>query len=298
MTTLATPTLRRIGPVDLLWLTWRQHRIAIVTGGVLVAAFYATTLVIGRREFLELTTCSPHCGDVSVFGLAWLPAWIVVDALGWLASAFGLLVGVFWAAPMIAREYEQRTDVLAWGQDTTVTRWLSGKTAVLGVIAAGYAAVIGVAMSGAVTQVGDLFPIRRDDFESAPALHIAYALFGLMLGVAVSAFVRRTVAAMGITAALFVVVRFVLYELRFTWLTPVRFEVPLTAPYTSFSVPPAIWENFGDQGAPGHQTFVIDYQPADRLVAFRLIEIATFVVLAGALAVGTWLRMRRAAASR
>ena len=293
MTTLATP--RRVGPLDMLWLTWRQHRIAIVISGVLVAAFYAIARVIGSRESFDITTCSPHCGEMSVLGLAWLPNWVVVDALGWLASAFAFLIGVYWAAPMIAREYEQRTDVLAWGQDVSVTAWVFGKIAVLGVVATGYAAVIGFAMSGVVTPVGGLAPIGTQAFEAAIPVHMAYALFGLVLGVAVSAFVRRTVSAMGITAALFVAVRLVAYELRFTYLAPLRLEVPVSGPYQGFSLPPEIWIRFGDPGGP---VWAIDYQPADRLTEFRLIETAIFVVLTAALAIATWLRMRKAATSR
>jgi hypothetical protein len=43
---------------------------------------------------------------------------------------------------------------------------------------------------------------------------------------------------------------------------------------------------------------VIDYQPADRLATFRLIEAGIFVVLAAALCTVVWLRMRRAGAYR
>jgi len=297
MTTPATSPLR-VGPLDMLWLTWRQHRIAIVSGGVLVAAFYTFTRVILPQEHINVDTCSPHCGEMSVFGLAWLPTWVVLDAMGWLASAFGFLIAVYWAAPMIAREYEQRTDVLAWGQDVSVTAWVFGKIALLGVVAAGYAAVIGLAMSALVVPWGSIQPIVRTNFESAVPVQMAYALFGIVLGVAVSAFVRRTVAAMAITAALFGIVRFVAYELRFTYLPPVRIEIPLTGSYTSFTVPRNLWQNLSDLGGPGHTILVLDYQPVDRLAAFRLIEIAIFVVLTAALAIAAWLRMRRAASSR
>jgi hypothetical protein len=269
-----------------VWLTWRQHRIAIVLGAVFVAAYYAVALAVRSGVPGNLATCSPHCGQSSVFGLGWVGTWVLVDGQMVLAAAFGLLVAVFWAAPLIAREYEQGTDVLAWGQDLSVTGWLFGKIATLGVIAAGYGAIVGFAASGLVSRFGGFLPFGFQRFESSVPLQAAYALFGFLLGVAVSAFVRRTVPAMGVTAALFVAVRLVVYELRFTYLPPVH--VVLSSPANVFTY--LFHGLLVDENANGT---AIDYQPPDRLPAFRLIEIAIFVVLTAALATVTWLRMRR-----
>src|ERR1700745_2821550 len=45
-----------------------------------------------------------------------------------------LIIGMFWGAPLISREFEAGTFRLAWTQGVTRTRWLAGK---LGVGAAG-----------------------------------------------------------------------------------------------------------------------------------------------------------------
>ena len=47
-----------------------------------------------------------------------------------------MVVGVFWGAPMIARELEAGTSRLVWTQSVTRTRWLATKLGVAGVGAA------------------------------------------------------------------------------------------------------------------------------------------------------------------
>ena len=37
------------------------------------------------------------------------------------------LIGIFWGAPLVTRELEERTDRLVWNQSVTRTRWLAVK---------------------------------------------------------------------------------------------------------------------------------------------------------------------------
>ena len=56
-----------------------------------------------------------------------------------------LLIGVFLGVPVLAREHEQRTLLLAWSQDVSPARWLWTKLALLGLfVAALTTAVAGV----------------------------------------------------------------------------------------------------------------------------------------------------------
>jgi hypothetical protein len=45
------------------------------------------------------------------------------------------IIGIFWGAPLIARELETRTFALAWTQSITRTRWLVVKLALTGLAA-------------------------------------------------------------------------------------------------------------------------------------------------------------------
>ena len=42
------------------------------------------------------------------------------------------IIGIFWGAPLVARELETGTYRLAWTQSVTRTRWLAVKLAVVG----------------------------------------------------------------------------------------------------------------------------------------------------------------------
>ena len=55
------------------------------------------------------------------------------------------MVGVFWGAPLVAREVEAGTHRLVWNQSITRTRWLSTKLAITG--RGGGRALIGLAMT-------------------------------------------------------------------------------------------------------------------------------------------------------
>ena len=52
--------------------------------------------------------------------------------LGSLVRAVPAIIGIFWGAPLVARELESGTYRLAWTQSITRTRWLAVKLGVIG----------------------------------------------------------------------------------------------------------------------------------------------------------------------
>jgi len=56
--------------------------------------------------------------------------------LGVLVLVTPALIGMFWGAPLVAREFEEGTYRLAWTQSVTRTRWLVVKLAVVGLATA------------------------------------------------------------------------------------------------------------------------------------------------------------------
>src|SRR5258705_1744701 len=53
-----------------------------------------------------------------------------------------MLIGMFIGVPLLAREHEQRTLLLAWSQDVSPVRWLWTKLALLGGFVAALTAVV------------------------------------------------------------------------------------------------------------------------------------------------------------
>ena len=68
--------------------------------------------------------------------------------------ALPALIGLFWGAPLIARELEAGTHRLVWNQSVTRGRWLAVKLGLIGLAAA--------AATGCRPR-GDLVVVSRDD---------------------------------------------------------------------------------------------------------------------------------------
>lgn len=195
------------------WLSWRQFRLNALTAAVAVAGVSVVLLVTGPRladlaaagaddVFDRLTPT-----DVSLF---W--AGIILVAL------VPAVVGAFWGAPLVARELEAGTHRLVWTQSVTRTRWLLTKLAFTCAAAAVTAGAVTLAVTwwsapldGVVGTTRGALPdhLTPVSFAMRGVVPVAYAVFAVVLGVTVGAVLRRPIAAMALTLALYVVVQVV-----------------------------------------------------------------------------------------
>lgn len=152
------------------------------------------------------------------------------------------VIGLFWGAPLIARELETGTSALAWTQSITRTRWLALRLTVGGLAAmavteglslmqAWWAAPI----SRAVGHGGGGTNLAMGRFSTLVfATHgitpLGYAAFAFTLGVTAGALIRRTVPAMAVTLAIFAAVQIAMP----LWIRPSLFPADRTViPVTS-----------------------------------------------------------------
>jgi hypothetical protein len=203
----------------MIWLTWRQFRTQAAAVYAAVAAVAVLLAVTGPRLrdlaridaniFDRLTS-----GDQDLFY-----AGIVVVAV---APA---VIGAFWGAPLVARELEGGTHRLVWTQSVTRTRWLATKLAVTSLAAAAVVGALTLAVSwwaepidGAVSSTHGGLPARLTpvSFAMRGVVPVGYAVFAVVLGVVLGALVRRSLPAMALTLALFVVVQIAVP----TWIRP------------------------------------------------------------------------------
>lgn len=189
------------------WLTWRQFRTQAAAVYALVAALAVVLAITGPRlarltgdVFDQLTR-----SDRSLFFTG-----VVVVAL---APA---VVGAFWGAPLVAREVETGTHRLAWNQSVTRTRWLAVKLGVVVVAAAVGIGGLSLAVTwwaepldGAFSSTRGSLPSRLTpvSFAMRGITPGAYAVFAVVLGVAVGIVMRRTVPAMALTLVAFAAVQ-------------------------------------------------------------------------------------------
>jgi hypothetical protein len=238
------------------WLSWRQFRAQAVAVAVAVAA-YAVVLAVTGRRLADLTGNVFDQLTSADRGLYW--AGVIV-----LAVAPAIL-GAFWGAPLVARELETGTHRLAWSQSVTRTRWLATK---LGLTAAAAAAVMGVLtvavgwwsahLDGATSETHGSLPARLTPvvFGMRGLTPVGYGIFAVTLGVAVGVLLRRSVAAMAVTLAVFAFVQIAV---------PVWVRPHLIPPVTqTVTIGVGTLDGIGQRGNGADPTTVLTVRTVDR----------------------------------
>jgi hypothetical protein len=197
------------GTSGLLWLTWRQHRWALL-GSLLMAAALAGWMAYLAADMTTLhhqchdVLCGPYSPQHATLSAPYGPV-AVSSYLLLVVRYMPLLIGVFIGVPLLAREHEQRTLLLAWSQDVSPVRWLWTKLALLGLFVATLtAAVSGVSDHLAhvlsTVTVGSLFEYTT--FLGTGMLPLTISVCWFAIGVALGAAIRRTLpAAFGVIAS-------------------------------------------------------------------------------------------------
>ncbi len=209
----------------MIWLTWRQFRVQALTAAAALAAFaillaatgphlaslYATSKIIGCHGF----GCEP-AANTFLDRLA--GPYPVVYALGiGLILIAPALIGIFWGAPLIAREFETRTFNLAWTQGVTRTQWLAVKLTLTGLAAMAVTEALSLSYTWWANPIskaiglgfpggGKLFSQGQFSsviFASHGITPLGYAAFAFTLATAAGTLTRRALPAMAITLAIF-----------------------------------------------------------------------------------------------
>ena len=321
----------------MIWVTWRQNRSeSFIALGVLILSsiFLLVTGLNMAHTFQQsgLSDCLAHHTTSAIctsLGRAFLDQYSPFLPFASALLLLPILLGAIVGAPLVAREFEQRTHQLAWLQSITRTRWLSVKLGVVlgtGLLGAGGLMVLLIWWYSPFSQVIGSFNQVAFDF-SGPVL-IAATVLSLALGIFAGTLTRRTVFAIFLTLALILAIRIgVEFNLRPNYEPQIIVTWPLDKgdPYLTRGDQPPItlgiqdWnlgQGFLDaqgnkvQGvrcsspqaqtplqcmqASGYRGNELSYQPADRFWTFQWIETSIYLALS-ALALGAtvWLVRRR-----
>ena len=111
------------------WLAWRQFRVQALAGAIGVALLGAVLLATGpglADDYADgLALCGSDCREFNdLFTDQHQAALLATTAIVLLLPA---LLGLFWGAPLVARELDAGTHRLVWNQSVTRTRWLGVK---------------------------------------------------------------------------------------------------------------------------------------------------------------------------
>jgi hypothetical protein len=222
----------------MLWLTWRQFRTqAVVVFGVLTIV--AVYLAITGPHLVHLydTTVKPCAShdDCNVVTNAFIRHDRLLKQLGEVVLAAPALIGIFWGAPLVARELESKTFQLVWTQSVSRTRWLAVKLGLVGLmstLAAGLLSLMVTWWSSPFDTVARMnaSPFSPSNYDHRDLVPIGYAAFAFALGVTAGVLIRRTLPAMAATLVAFIGARFAFV----TWvlphlMTPLRTTTPFYA---------------------------------------------------------------------
>ncbi len=195
-------------------VAWRQFRMQALVSLGLLAAFAAVVIALGLHLRDEYSFCIPQHSCAAPAGTNSVLAGLLGPAL----IAIPAMLGMFWGAPLVARELEGGTFRLAWTQSVTRRHWLSIKLALVGVAAlavAGFATWL-VSWGLAPIVAIDLNHFAPSMFTARGIVAIGYAAFAFALGVLAGALIRRTLPAMVTT-----LVGFIATRVAFTfWIRP------------------------------------------------------------------------------
>jgi hypothetical protein len=323
------------------WLVWRQHRqqaLFALLGLVALAAFLVPTGLRMHDEFRDsgLADCLPATARVEFVRAnpgpdqASDPVQACQDLARQFANRHGILgtigvllwflplfAGLFWGAPLVAREVEHGTHRLVWTQGVSRLRWAVVKFGLVGggvvLVAACYTLLVTwwrAPMDQTTGRTSGRFAYGL--FDLAGLVPIGYALFAVALGVLAGALTRGTQTAMTVTLVGFLATRLAVELLaRAHYLAPERRTFPVVGTvspnqltgdwvvsagiysaqgirlsggtFGSFSntvcpPPPSADACLAEFAADAYNLEL--FHPADRFWLFQGIETALFVALA------------------
>ncbi len=194
------------------WTRFRTQ--ALVGTGVLAiagAVLLVTGIQLNHAYYAAVAVCKQQGNCAHMFTYTF-PSQGYLDAgneLSALTLAVPGLIGMFWGAPLVAREFETGTFRLVWTQGVTRTRWLAAKLAIAGAAA--------IAADELFTLMVNWWssPIHKADAGytalAAGSFHTGvapagYAAFAFALGGTAGLLIRRTLPAMAVTLAIFTAV--------------------------------------------------------------------------------------------
>jgi len=210
----------------MIWMTWRQFRPAAISAGAALIAL-ATAVAATRPTLLSLYTSAglPACHTACATDAQKFLSSVQFNYTEYIRFAcIGIMylvpaiIGLFWGAPLIARELDSGTFRLAWSQSVTRARWATVKLGLIGAAAILTAGLMSLLVGWwssplyqAANQAGpNILSISRLSgtlFSTTGIVPLGYAAFAFALGAAVGLLLRRTLPAMAVTVAVFVAIQ-------------------------------------------------------------------------------------------
>jgi hypothetical protein len=146
LSTMSAPTLVKesadLRPLPwrrMAWVTWRQHRTALIGVVALIGALALCLLIVGlqlHHAYAAAIACHPANSTACTATVTRFNSIGNFLSNGLLFLVVPPLIGAFVGAPLLAREFEAGTFRYAWSQGFGRWRWTLAKLVALGVVVA------------------------------------------------------------------------------------------------------------------------------------------------------------------
>ena len=195
----------------MIWLTWRQFRLPATVAFVAIAVV-GVILAITGPHIADLfhdsvATCTVNCSSArSTFARYDL---LLQNGLNALAIFAPALIGLFWGAPLVAREFETGTFRLAWTEGVTRRSWMATKLAEIGlasILVTGLLSLSVTWWSSSFDRV-NLDRLSPGVFAARDVVPVGYGALAFTLGVTAGLLIRRTIPAMVVALGAFFAAR-------------------------------------------------------------------------------------------
>lgn len=193
----------------------RQHRwtLRIAGGLALAGVIILIVTALWSAHVVDAFESGPCSAEGDPGRSCYQPVRDYMDTIFALSKAFDhaatvlmalpLLIGVFVAGPMIARELESGTFKVSWTQSVSPARWLAAKLAVPAALLLAGVSVLTAVLTWARSYADTPYPVQWHDalaFSTSGVLPLAHAFFGMCVGALAGLLVRRTLPALTVSA--------------------------------------------------------------------------------------------------
>ncbi|HET6874246.1 MAG TPA: hypothetical protein VFH70_05670 [Acidimicrobiales bacterium] len=191
------------------WLQARTQTAVVVAGVAVVAVVAAVTGPhLGHLYATAVAGCRTQDNCVGPVNPFTNSVYNLYGVLGMMVVVLPGVVGLFWGAPLVARELESGTYRLAWTQSVGRRRWLAAKLGVVGMASVTAAGLLSLAVSWSARSIDLTKADQFRYFDQRDIVPIGYAAFAFALGVVIGLLVRRVLPALAATLVAFVACRY------------------------------------------------------------------------------------------
>lgn len=192
------------------WLVWKQHRklLVILAGILILYAAFAIPMGLNAWHTYQhaLATCgkTDSCSQLSnnLLWTGWTQSINPNSGHGaGLLLLLPFLLGMFVGVPLITREYNDKTNLLVWTRSISRRKWLTTKLVWILIAVVVFAGTL-AALTTWWARAGNALYLNRFSvlqFDTQGITPIGFAVFAVSIGIALGTWLKRTMAAIGLT---------------------------------------------------------------------------------------------------